>query len=146
MFLNTDWMKDDEIWLRLDRTAPADPQKNWVPAYHFSICLADGTAVGHCDLRIGHNRNLYYGGNIGYGVDEAYRGHYYAGKACRLLLELARKHDLGYVYITCNVTNHASARTCEYAGGRLITVEDLPEENDMYKEGIRTVKVYRFEL
>lgn len=146
MFLDTDFLKNDEIDLQLERVAEGDPVKEWVPAYHFNICLTDGTPVGKCDLRIGHNQKLYYGGNIGYGVDEPYRGHHYAGKACRLLFELAKKHELGYVYITCNVTNAASARTCEYAGGTLVAVEDLPEDNDMYKEGIRTVKVYRFEL
>lgn len=145
-FLNTDFLRTDEICLQLDRTAEADLARGWVPAYHFSICLPDGTAVGKCDLRIGHTKGLYYGGNIGYGVDAPYRGHHYAGKACKLLFELARKHDLGYVYITCNVTNDASAKTCEYAGGRLVAVEDVPEENDMYRDGIRQVKVYRFEL
>lgn len=146
MFLNTEFLKSDEITLQLDRTAEGDPVKEWVPAYHFSICLPDGTPVGKCDLRIGHNQKLYYGGNIGYGVDEPYRGHHYAGKACKLLFELARKHGLGYVYITCNVTNEASAKTCEYAGGQLVAIENLPEENDMYKDGIRRVKIYRFEV
>jgi len=146
MFLDTQWMKTDDIMLRLDHAAEGDPAKEWVPAYHFMICLPDGTAVGKCDLRIGHNQKLYYGGNIGYGIDEPYRGHHYAGKACRLLLELARKHGMEYLYITCNVTNPASARTCEYAGGKLVAIEDLPQDNDMYKEGMRQVKVYRFEL
>ena len=146
MFLDTTFLKNDEIYLQLDRTAEGDPVKGWVPAYHFSICLPDGTAIGKCDFRIGHNQKLYYGGNIGYGVDEPYRGHHYAGKACKLLFELAKKHELGYVYITCNVTNAASARTCEYAGGKLVAVETLPEDNDMYKDGVRQVKVYRFEV
>lgn len=146
MFLNTDWMKTDEITLRLDRTAEGDPARNWVPAYHFSICLPDGTPAGKCDLRIGHNRKLYYGGNIGYTVFPPYRGHHYAAKACKLLFELAKRHDLEYVHITCSVTNEASARTCEYAGGTLVATEPLPEDNDMYKTGVRTIRVYRFDL
>lgn len=146
MFLNTDFLRNEEIFLQLDHTVDGDPAKEWLPAYHFSICTADGTAVGHCDLRIGYHIKLYYGGHIGYGVDEPYRGHHYAAKACRLLFELARRHGMEYLYITCNVTNGASARTCELAGGKLIAAEELPEDNDMYKEGIRRVKVYRFEL
>lgn len=146
MFLNTDFLKSDELMLRLERTAEADPVKEWVPAYHFAICLRDGTKVGHCDLRIGYNQKLYYGGHIGYGINEPHRGHHYAAKACRLLFELARKHGMDYVYITCNVTNAASARTCELACGVLQAVETLPEDNDMFKEGIRQVKVYRFDL
>ena len=146
MCLDTDFLKSDEIYLQLVRVAEADAVKGWVPAYYFNICLPSGLPVGKIDLRIGHNQKLYYGGNIGYCVDEPYRGHHYAGKACKLLFELARKHELGYVYITCNVTNEASARTCEYAGGTLVAIEDLPEDNDMYKVGTRKVKIYRFEL
>ena len=146
MFLNTDFLKNDEIRLRLDRTAEADPVRKLVPAYHFSICLPDGTPVGKCDLRIGHNQKLYIGGNIGYTVFPPYRGHHYAAKACLLLFELAKRHELGYVYITCNVTNEASARTCEYAGGTLVATEPVPEDSDMYRNGYRKVFVYRFDL
>ena len=146
MFLDTAFLKNDEIYLQLVRVAEADPVKGWVPAYHFHICLPSGLPVGKCDLRIGHNEKLYIGGNIGYSVDEPYRGHHYAGKACKLLFELARKHELGYVYITCDVNNAASARTCEYAGGTLAAVEPVPEDSDMFQRGYRQVKVYRFEL
>ena len=146
MFADTDFLRNDEIYLSLDRLAEGDPVKGWVPAYHFVICLLDGTPVGKCDLRIGHNEKLYIGGNIGYSVDESYRGHHYAGKACKLLFELAKKHELGYVYITCNVNNAASARTCEWAGGRLVATEPVPEDSDMYLRGYRHVYVYRFEL
>ena len=113
MFYDTEDLKDGEIQLRLERTAEGNPEKNWVPAYYFGICLADGTRIGQCDLRIGHNDRLYIGGNIGYGIDEGYRGHRYAAKACRLLFRQARKHGLGYVIITCDPTNTASSRTCE---------------------------------
>ena len=146
MFLDTDFLRNDEIFLKLERTVEGDPAKEWLPAYHFSICTPDGTTVGNCDLRIGYHIKLYYGGHIGYEVYAPYRGHHYAAKACGLLFELARRHGMEYLYITCNVTNAASARTCELAGGKFIAAEDLPEENDMYKDGMRQVKVYRFEL
>ena len=120
MFYDTEDLKDGEIQLRLERTAEGNPEKNWVPAYYFGICLADGTRIGQCDLRIGHNDRLYIGGNIGYGIDEAYRGHHYAVKACGLLFRQARKHGLGYVIITCDPTNTASSRTCELADGEYL--------------------------
>ena len=145
-FLPTEDLQDGEIMLRLRETKPADPVRGRVPAYLFDICLLDGTKVGVCDLRIGHTQGLYYGGNIGYEVDAPWRGHHYAGKACKLLLKLARRHELGYVYITCDPANTASAKACEYAGGRLIAIADLPEDNDMYLQGARQVKVYRVEV
>lgn len=66
MFLNTDDLKNDEIQLVLEKTVSGDVERGWVPAYHFAICDNNGTKIGVCDLRIGHNENTYYGGNIGY--------------------------------------------------------------------------------
>lgn len=102
--------------------------------------------MGLCDLRIGHNENLYYGGNIGYEIFSPYRGHHYAGKACKLLFKLAKKHGLEYVIITCNPDNLASARTCEYAGGTLLEIAELPPENDMRDKGETHKCIYKFEI
>ena len=145
-FYDVSDLKSDELFLRLVRLTEALPEKQRVPAYHFEICLPDGMKIGACNLRIGHNERTYLGGNIGYEIDEPYRGHHYAAKTCELLFRQARKHDLGYVYITCVPENEASARTCELAGGTYIETADIPEDNDMYEQGKRQVKVYRFEL
>ena len=145
-FLPTDDLKNGEIMLRLNRTCEAQPEKNWVPAYYFDICLTDGTRIGECDLRIGHNDRLYIGGNIGYGIDEAYRGHRFAAQACELVFRQARKHGLEYVIITCDPSNAASARTCELAGGKYLETASVPENHDMYERGLRRVKIYRFDL
>ncbi|MDE6516898.1 MAG: GNAT family N-acetyltransferase [Acetatifactor sp.] len=146
MFINTDFLKSDEISLVLEKTVDGNDEKGWVPAYHFAICNDRGTKMGVCDLRIGHNNNLYYGGNIGYSVDEEYRGHHYAGKACLLLFELARKHDLEYLIITCNPDNYASRKTCEYAGGELLEIAELPEDSDMRDKGEFEKCIFRFPL
>lgn len=141
-FLNTDDMRDDVIWLRLREAALANPVKKYVPAYKFDICLPDGTAVGVCDLRIGHTMSLFFGGNIGYAVDDIHRGHHYAAHACKLLFQLAAKHDLRYVYITCDPANHASSRTCQLAGCDFLCTVPVPEDNDMYQRGERYVMIY----
>ncbi len=146
-FLDTSFLKTDELFLALDHTAEADPVRDWVPAYHFNICLPDGTRIGRCDLRIGHNRKLYYGGNIGYGIFPDYRGHHCAEKACRLLFELAKRHGLDYVVITCDPGNPASRRTCERLGGKLLEIAELPEDNDMRRDrGCTHACIFRFEL
>lgn len=146
MFLNTDFLKNEEICLTLEKTVDGDAERNWVPAYHFFICAPDGTRMGVCDLRIGYNENLYYGGHIGYRVFAEYRGNHYAGKACLLLFQLARMHDMEYLYITCNPDNYASRRTCEYAGGTLLETVELPEGNDMRTEGELEKCIYKFIL
>jgi len=146
MFLDTDFLQNDELKLKLKKTSDANPAKQWLPAYYFDICLLDGTEAGSIDLRIGHNERVYYGGNIGYEIKPEHRGHHYAGKAVKLLMELARKHGMDEVLITCDPSNPASARTCEYAGGVLETVADIPEDHDMYKEGKRQVCIYRLRI
>lgn len=146
MFYDASDLKTDEIQLVLRRTCDAQPEKKWLPAYYFDICLPTGEVIGYCDLRIGHNDKIYVGGNIGYGINEAYRGNHYAAKACRLLFKLAKKHGLTYLIITCVPENIASAKTCEAAGGRFLEIVDIPEDNEMYAEGKRKVKMYRFEI
>ena len=147
MFLDTSFLKTDEIQLELEKTVEGDPAKNWVPTYHFAICASRGQKMGVCDLRIGHNENTYYGGNIGYSVQPEYRGRHYAGKACRLLFELAKDHGMDYLIITCNPDNWPSRRTCEYAGGTLLEIVELPEDNYMrLEEGEMEKCIFRFEL
>ena len=146
MFYDTDDLKNQEILLRLERTCEAQPEKRWVPMYYFDICLPDGTKIGHCDLRIGHNDKTYIGGNIGYGIDEPWRGHHYAAKACALLFRQVRKHGMDYLIITCMPENAASSRTCQLAGGQYIETAAIPEDNEMYDEGKRWVMVYKFAL
>lgn len=103
--------------------------------------------MGVCNLRIGHNEKVYYGGNIGYSIEEKYRGKHYAGKACLLLFELAKRHSMDYLYITCNPDNYASRKTCEFAGGVLEGIVTLPEGNDMReKDGELEKCIYKFTL
>ena len=146
MFYPVENLKDDVICLQLDHTCDAQPEKRWLPAYYFNICLLDGTKIGYCDLRLGHNEKTYIGGNIGYGIDEAYRGHHYAARACALLFRQAQKHQMEFVIITCDPANRASARTCELAGGHYLETVPIPEDNEMYSEGKRQVMIWHFDL
>lgn len=146
MFLDTAFLKNAEIQLLLEKTVDGDEERKWVPAYHFSINDLNGIRMGVCDLRVGYNDNLYYGGHIGYRVFPEYRGNHYAGKACLLLFQLARKHGMNYLYITCNPDNFASRKTCEYAGGKLLEIVELPEGNDMRDDGEFEKCIYQFIL
>jgi len=145
-FLNADHLETEEIRLVLEKATPGDPEKGWVPAYHFAICDLEGRKMGVCDLRLGHNALLYFGGNIGYRVEEPYRGHHYAAKACRLLFGLAKQHEMEYVIITCNPDNIASKKTCEHLGGTLLEICEVPEGNDMRERGETHKCIFRFEV
>ena len=146
MFLDTAFLKTDEIFLRLDKTSEGNPARNWVPAYYFTIMNHSGEELGSCDLRIGHNEQTYFGGNIGYAVHEQHRGHHYAAKACLLLFELARRHGLGHLIITCNPDNIASYKTCEHAGCTLVEIAELPADSDMRAHGETHKRIYRIDL
>ena len=147
LFLHTDFLENDEIRLVLERTAEADPARARVPAYYFFICDKQGRKMGRCDLRIGYSEGLYYGGHIGYMIDEEYRGRHYAAKACLLLFQLAKAHEMDYLYITCDPDNLPSRKTCEYLKGELLETAKLPEDNDMRVSGGHTEKcIYRFVL
>ena len=146
-FLNTDSLRSDTIRLKLDHTTEPNPEKGWFPAYHFQICSPGGENMGACSLRIGYNENTYYGGNIGYGVEEPFRGHHYAEQACRLLFRLAKMHGLGYLLITCDPDNLPSRRTCERLGGELLEIAVLPADSDIrLRNGQERVCVFRFDL
>jgi len=146
MLIDTAFLRNDELALVLEKTVDGSEEKDWVPAYHFAICNPSGVKMGSCQLRIGHSETLYYSGNIGYCIEPPYRGHHYAGKACRLLLELARRHRLGYLIITCNPDNYASQKTCEFLGAELLETSVLPQGNPMRSKGETEKCIYRVTL
>lgn len=147
LFFDTSDLKDQEIYLRLCKTADENKEKGYVPAYYFTIVRCDDdTEVGECDLRVGHNDNTKYGGNIGYEIFEDYRGNRYALKACKLLFLLARKHKMDEVIITCSPENIASRKTCEYSGAELIDIIDVPPWHEMFKIGRKKTCQYVVKL
>lgn len=147
IFLDTGDLKDSEIFLNLRQTNPGNEEKKSVPAYLFGICdIKTGIQMGEIALRVGYNERIFYGGNIGYGVNPEYRGHHYAAKACIILKNLARKHGMDKLIITCNPDNIASRKTCEATRAEFRCIVDLPESNDMYRDGERQKCIYEIML
>jgi len=143
-FLPLPDLADGDIRLLCHQKAPGDPEKQWVPSYHFHI-VRDGERLGGIDLRIGYTDGLFYGGQIGYNIDEAHRGRGYAGRACRLLRPLMRLHGMKTAVITNDVRNAASRRVCEKLGAAYWCHIKLPEDNDMrLSSGMDEVNVYAF--
>jgi tagatose 1,6-diphosphate aldolase len=135
---------DGDLELHLiDRTLV---QPSRAPAYRFEMRVA-GERAGTATLRIaGGDYFERYAGQIGYGVDIAHRGHHYAARTCKLLFDLARRHGLSTLWITCNPENVASRRTCELVGGELVEIVDVPPTIDLYREGDRQKCRYRVRL
>jgi len=133
---------------------PADPSRGFVPQYHFWMRLHDKflrraplRIAGGISLRIGYTDpiEMYYG-HMGYHVYPPARGHHYAERACRLLFPLCRRHGLRTLWITCNPDNHASRRTCERLGMRLVNTVPVPEGDALYARGDREKCRYRLDF
>lgn len=138
---------DGDLELVLTGRYPADPVKKYVPGYEFEM-RRTGTSMrlGLIRLRIGSARILRYPGQIGYEVDEPYRGHRYAARSCRLLLPFALAHGRTAVWLTVDPKNNASQLTCEILGARYMETVRLPKNHEMYRQGARYRRRYRLDV
>ena len=135
-----------DVSLRFDHIVPGDPSRDFVPYYHFRILTADGTDAGHINLRVGDTEHVRIcAGHVGFGIDEEFRGHGYAGQACRALAPFIRE-IYGTVTITCNPDNIASQRTIEGLGAAFVDQVAVPEHDPGYARGARIKKRYRWTL
>lgn len=127
-----------EIALLYNRTLTAAEGLDGVPAYLFDIVLHNGTRIGQIDLRLESTPFLVqYGGQVGYGIDRAYRGNGYAALACHLLANVARLQGFEQLWITCNPENIASVRTCEKIGAQFIDQVQVPVGSELWRRGDR---------
>lgn len=84
--------------------------------------------VGYISLRLGESPALYYLGHIGYRIDEPYRGHGYAARACKMILPLMQELHLKSICITANPDNIPSRKTCERIGCELESIVAIPQK------------------
>lgn len=138
-------MTNKILHLREFKRFEAEPTKNLVPSIIYDVILGN-EVIGKLSLRIGDNENIYYGGHLGYTINEAFRGHSYAYKACELLRDIAEEEGLTHLIITCNPDNIPSIRTCEKLGASLLEEVDVPEYHEMYHRGEFKKRRYKWTL
>jgi len=128
----------------------ADGYNNIVNTYHFWMrCHLPELppVVGSISLRASNNFDtVTYLGHLGYGVFPPARGRHYAERACRMLFNLCRRHNLNPVWITSNPDNLASRKTCQNLGGKLVDIVALPPGHILYNRGERQKCRYRIDL
>lgn len=134
--------------LALDFKEFAEHRTLKVPAFHFRMMTTDThREAGHINLRVIPDEALLsYAGNIGYGVEESYRGRRFAARSVRLLMPLAYALELDVVWITSDLDNIASRRTCELAGAEFVDIIDVPQDRESYRWGVRQKCRYRLRL
>lgn len=141
-FLDDSGLSDSEISLKIERCLPGD-----IPLYIMNIIKRDlNTAVGQITLQVAGSAKVYFGGHIGYRVDEQFRGNNYALKACRLMFRQAKKHGMKQILITCNPDNLPSRRTLEKLGGYLREIVPVPADHELYARGDREKCIFLFKV
>ncbi len=129
---------DGEIDLILSDEEVADPECGIRDGYLFRIHKSDTQRyAGYVSLRLGESPALYYLGHIGYRIEPEYRGNGYAARACRLMLPLLRRLQLGSIVITNNPENTPSRKTCERLGCTLESIVAVPGEYRLICSGAR---------
>ena len=141
-------LKGKKVDLKILRESPPHPFNDYAYTILYAVFLhGKKEKIGECDLRVGMNRQLYYAGNIGYRIYEAYRGHNYAYEACRIILEQAlNEYGMKEVILTCSPDNIASEKTIRKLGGVLIAQEAVPENHWLYRRGETEKKIFRIVL
>ena len=143
-FLNNfDILFDNEITLEISQKYQGDDEL--LPFYYYDIYV-DETVVGKISIRIGKNYHSYYNGNIGYEIDKEYRGNNYAYKACKLVLQVAKAHNMGELILTCDESNNASYKTIEKLGAELIEIVKPPKDYFAYREDMEKQRIYKLSL
>ena len=141
-----DTLVDGDLRLVLRETTTGDPARGWVPDMRFNMRLQGvGDKVGGIQLRLGlTDELLYHAGQIGYGVDEQFRGQRLAARSVVLLLPVARAAGMEELWITCDPENIASRRSLEIAGGELVEIRDIAEWSPMRVDGRTRSCRFRF--
>ena len=138
----------DPVDLKQEFTRSANAFNNYVPSVIYGIYEhSTDQKVGECDLRLGMNEELYYAGQIGYRVYEAYRGHGYAYYACLILFAIAHEeYGMDELLLTCSPDNTPSKKTLEKLGGVLKENVDVPAWHWLYKRGETNKNIYYYSL
>jgi len=133
-----------DVRLHFVRVIPGDPARDFVPAYHFRILIADGLDVGHINFRVGDTEHVRVcAGHIGFEIGEQFRGHGYALQACRAIAPFVRSVS-GTVTITCDPDNVGSTRTIERLGAGFTDEVLVPVHDPHYKRGSRSKRRYKW--
>lgn len=121
-------VKDESLSLWLDSVEARDEEYGIDETESYLITRTGSRQViGYVALRFGESPSLYYLGHIGYRIDEAFRGHGYAGHAVKMLLPYLSSRGLRDLVITTDVDNLPSRVTCERLGCELERIATVPE-------------------
>ena len=145
-FLGTNCLNNAELELKVTKEDPSVKKYGGAPVYYFDVLNVDKDKIGEAEFRVGHNDELYYWGNIYVKIDPRYEGRKFGYKVSKLMLKLAKKHQMGYVSITCGSNDLKCRSTCEQLGMQLLDDTALPLEHPIRQKGINNTAVYVLDI
>ena len=112
-------------------------EKGLVPSYtYFLVRENDNKIVGMIDLRLGLNKYLReFGGHIGYSIRPTERKKGYNKINLYLILQVAKKHGLEKVLITCANYNQGSRKS-------ILALDGKFEKNTFDESDNKTMELY----
>ena len=109
------WLCTQDKWSRGE-----DLPSGYVPQICYWLLVND-IPVGFGKIRLKlTERSRLEGGNLGYAIDERYRGKGYGTKLLELLINKAQENCLSNPLVTIKKYNYASKCVAERNGGQLI--------------------------
>ncbi len=105
---------DGEIELRMYH----DPFSNDIDSYYDILLCGSKTRVGYITYRGYHTDDFC--GDVGYGIEEEYRGNGYACKAMRLLGDILKRHNIDDFWVSAYNDNIPSIKSIIKYGGEPI--------------------------
>lgn len=129
---NSDFFIDDELQLIIiEKTITSKPDDT-IPVYRFQmINRFTKEDIGGITLKAGYTDNIVkYRGNIGFTVNEKFRGRNYAVRSCKLLIPLIKFLNLSPIYLTCDADNYASKKSIEKIGARFLEEMIIPDDSE----------------
>jgi predicted acetyltransferase len=138
-------LENQQLLLTLISYFPGNEKE--IPFYWYEISLKEtGQKIGKISIRLGMNKDSYFNGNIGYEIDEPFRGHAYSLKAAKMVLKVARAYGMKDLIISCQEDNLASAKIIEALGGELLEIAPIPQDYFAYQPGLSKQRIYRLDL
>lgn len=133
-----------DISLEFGGVLPGNPDRGFVPSYHFRILNHEQRDVGHLNVRVGNTDHIRLAaGHIGFEIHPDHRGHHYALKACLAIGPWA-SGILDEILITTDPDNAASIRTIELLGATFMGLVDVPKNDPHYQRGSFQKRVYQW--
>jgi len=118
-----------------------------VPLIVFDIINNKKIVIGKIEYRDGFNDDIYLLGNVGYHINERYRGNNSAYKACKLLFEIIKIEFLKEeVFITCSPDNIASYKTLTKLNGEFVELKQVPNDHFLRRMNENEKCIFKYYL